>query len=151
MLYRDGSMKVYRPEELDAERLVADGAWQSWVFGPGLLDAGKARTSFLTWDYIRQSHPRSAIGYVEPGHYYLLAVDGREPGHSRGMLLSEMARLFEKLGCQTAYNLDGGSCSFMTMGKHVVNQPYSPRRGVSDGIFVIDPATTPTVNQGRTA
>ena len=64
VLFRDGTMRIYAPDELDPSRLVADGAWQSWIFGPSLLDAdGKAKTDFLTWDYIRESHPRTAIGY----------------------------------------------------------------------------------------
>ena len=68
------------------------GAWQSWIFGPGLLDEnGKAKTDFLTWDYIKESHPRTAIGYYGPGHYCLLVVDGRQPDYSRGMFLEEEA------------------------------------------------------------
>lgn len=40
-------MRIYAPDELDPSRLVADGAWQSWIFGPSLLDAdGKAKTVF---------------------------------------------------------------------------------------------------------
>ena len=90
----DGTMQIYSPEELDPQQLIDSGAYQSWVFGPSLLDEnGKAKTSFLTWDYIRESHPRTAIGYYEPGHYCLLVVDGRQP-NSRGMFLEEMAAVF---------------------------------------------------------
>ena len=113
----DGTMQIYAPDELDTQTLIDNGAYQSWIFGPSLLDEnGKAKTSFQTWDYIRESHPRTAIGYYEPGHYCLLVVDGRQAGYSRGMFLEEMAALFENLGCKAAYNLDGGHCSFMTMG-----------------------------------
>lgn len=140
VLFRDGTMKVYPPEGLDPEQLVADGAWQSWVFGPSLLDAGRAKETFLTWDYIRRSHPRTAIGYFEPGHYCFLVVDGREPGVSRGMFLSEMAALFEGLGCQAAYNLDGGHCSFAAFEGQVANSPYKPSHGISDGICVRSPS-----------
>lgn len=108
---------------------------QSGVNGPSLLDEnGKANTSFYTWDYIRQSHPRTAIGYYEPGHYCLLVVDGRQPS-SRGMFPDEMAAFFEKLGCKAAYNLDGGHCSFMTYKDQIVNHPYKPEHRVSDGIL----------------
>lgn len=109
----DGTMDIYTPDQMDIQKLIERGAYQSWVFGPSLLDEnGKAKDSFLTWDYIRQSHPRTAIGYYEPGHYCLLLVDGRQKA-SRGMFLDEMAQLFEELGCKAAYNLDGGHCSFM--------------------------------------
>lgn len=140
VLYRDGTMKIFTPQTFDPQQVIADGAWQTWVFGPGLLDEnGKTKTSFLTWDYIRQSHPRTAIGYYGPGHYCMLVVDGREPGYSRGMFLEEMSKLFESLGCQAAYNLDGGHCSFMTKDESVISKPYKPKKTITDGIFLCEP------------
>lgn len=134
----DGTMDIYPPKQVDLQQLIKKGAYQSWIFGPSLLDEnGKAKKTFYTWDYIRQSHPRTAIGYYEPGHYCLLLVDGRQPS-SRGMFPSEMAQLFEKLGCKAAYNLDGGHCSFMTYKDQVVNHPYKPEHQVSDGIFITE-------------
>ena len=103
-----------------------------------LLDAnGKANDKFWTWTYIRRSHPRTAIGYFEPGHYCLLLVDGRQQ-NSRGMFLDEMAKVFEDLGCKVAYNLDGGHCSFMEMNGKVVNDPYKPEHEIEDGIFITE-------------
>lgn len=134
----DGTMDIYDPGMLDRQQLIEQGAYQSWIFGPSLLDEnGKAKTSFQTWDYIRQSHPRTAIGYYEPGHYCLLLVDGRQDS-SRGMFLEEMSQLFEQLGCKAAYNLDGGHCSFMTFQGKVANHPYKPEHEVADGIFITE-------------
>ena len=131
----DGTMDIYRPYKADTQKLIERGAYQTWVFGPSLLDKdGKAKRSFVTWDYIRQSHPRTAIGYYEPGHYCLLLVDGRQDA-SRGMFLEEMAQLFESLGCKKAYNLDGGHCSFMDFQGKTANHPYRPEHEVQDGIF----------------
>lgn len=139
VLFRDGSIKICPPGKTDAQQLMKDGAWQSWIFGPSLLDEnGKAKTDFVTWDYIRESHPRTAIGYYEPGHYCFLTVDGRQPGYSRGMFLNEMAALLEQLGCTAAYNLDGGHCAFMTMKDQVMTHPYKPEHGVADGIFITE-------------
>jgi exopolysaccharide biosynthesis protein len=135
VLYRDGTMATYMPNELDPEKLVSDGAWQTWVFGPSLLDAGSARSEFYTWDYIRESHPRTAIGYFEPGHYCLLEVDGRSAA-SRGMFLDEMASLFESIGCQVAYNLDGGSCAAMMFQGRCANLRDRSGRQISDAIVV---------------
>lgn len=134
----DGTMDIYQPGQLDLQQLIDRGAYQSWIFGPSLLDeSGKAKDTFLTWDYIDQSHPRTAIGYYEPGHYCLLLVDGRQDS-SRGMFLDEMAKVFEDSGCKAAYNLDGGHCSFMTMKDQVVNHPYKPEHEVEDGIFITE-------------
>ena len=75
ILYRDGTMKIHEPGPMDGQKLIDEGAYQSWIFGPSLLDEnGKAKTSFAIRDYIQESHPRTAIGYYEPGHYCLLAV-----------------------------------------------------------------------------
>lgn len=134
----DGTMDIYSPDQIDIQQLREKGAYQSWIFGPSLLDEnGNAKKSFLTWDYIRQSHPRTAIGYYEPGHYCLLLADGRQKD-SRGMFLDEMAKVFEDLGCRLAYNLDGGHCSFMTFDGRTANHPYKPEHEISDGIFITE-------------
>jgi exopolysaccharide biosynthesis protein len=138
VLRKDGTMKIYPPGKISRKELTQTGAWQSWVFGPSLLDEnGKPKQNFITWPYIRESHPRTAIGYFEPGHYCLLVVDGRQSS-SRGMYLEEMASLFAKLGCRAAYNLDGGHCSFMTKDTAVVNHPYKSGHTIQDGIFITE-------------
>lgn len=138
VLNQDGTMDIYSPGQINLNQLTARGAYQSWIFGPSLLDEnGRAKQSFLTWDYIRQSHPRTAIGYYEPGHYCMLLVDGRQKT-SRGMFLDEMAKVFEDLGCKKAYNLDGGHCSFMVFQNSIANHPYKPEHTVEDGIFITE-------------
>lgn len=139
VLNRDGTMKIYAPDEITEQALIDGGTYQSWIFGPSLLDEnGKAKTHFLTWKYIRESHPRTAIGYYEPGHYCLLVVDGRLKNSSRGMFLDEMSQFFEDLGCKAAYNLDGGHCSFMIYDGQTMNRPYKPEQDISDGIFITE-------------
>lgn len=54
------------------------------------------------------------------------------------MFLDEMAAFFEQLGCRAAYNLDGGHCSFMTMGTQVANHPYKAEHKIQDGIFITE-------------
>ena len=128
-------MDIYRPYKADTQKLIKRGAYQTWVFGPSLLDKdGKAKKSFVTWDYIRQSHPRTAIGYYEPGHYCLLLVDGRQDA-SRGMFLEEMAQLFENLGCKKAYNLDGGNSATLAFHGQVYNDKPQAERAVTDIIY----------------
>lgn len=67
VLYKNGEMKTYSGSEFDTKKAIEDGAYQTWVFGPSLLDKdGKQTNTFSTWDYIKKSHPRTAIGYYEP-------------------------------------------------------------------------------------
>lgn len=136
ILYKNGEMKTYSPDQFDLQQIMRDGAYQSWTFGPKLLDSqGNAMTTFNTWDYIRKAHPRSAIGYYEPGHYCFVVVDGRQAGYSNGMTLPELAKVFEDLGCSAAYNLDGGHSTFMTMNGQVVNRPYKSSNKIADCLY----------------
>ena len=136
VLFRDGTMKAYSSEkEFNAQEVMAAGAWQAWCFGPSLLDANGE----LLESYERTKHdPRTVFGMIEPGHYVLITIDGRQPGYSEGTTYSETAKLCKALGCVAAYNLDGGKTSQMTFNGHVVNSPYEGGRKVSDLIYIAD-------------
>lgn len=140
VLYQDGTMATYSPDQFDPQAALEQGILQTWIFGPRLLDDnGKALTHFDTWDYIKKIHPRTALGYYEPGHYCFVVVDGRQTGYSRGMSLSELAQVFEDLGCTAAYNLDGGHTVFMTLEDQYVNHSYKPSKTISDCICICEP------------
>lgn len=136
VLYYDGTMKAFSAAEFDADLEMANGAYQAWNFGPVLVEDGTALTSFSS--RISSANPRTAIGYVEPGHYVFITVDGRQAGYSSGMTLKQLAETMEALGCQVAYNLDGGQTSTMTFGDEIANQPYKGGRLTSDIIFITD-------------
>ncbi|MBW8381332.1 MAG: phosphodiester glycosidase family protein [Youngiibacter sp.] len=136
VLYYDGTMKAFSSGEFDAENEMANGAYQAWNFGPVLIEGGAALTSFSS--RISSANPRTAIGYIEPGHYVFVTVDGRQAGYSSGMTLKQLAAAMEELGCQVAYNLDGGQTSTMTFGDEIANQPYKGGRLTSDIIFITD-------------
>ncbi len=135
VLYYNGTMETYSFSSFDVEKAIAGGAWQAWDFGPALLDdSGAAIREFDTG--ISGPNPRIAIGYYEPGHYVLLAVDGRQ-SHSKGMTLVEMATLFESLGCKRAYNLDGGHSAVMTWQGEIASSPSKAGgRDISDIVYL---------------
>ncbi len=136
-LYYDGTMETYRSSEFDPEKAVAGGVYQTWDFGPALLDKnGKAIKEFDSG--IAGKNPRCAIGYYEPGHYVLVVVDGRQEGYSMGMTLTELAQLFEDLGCVRAYNLDGGQSANMAYLGELHNIPTRGGRKISDIIYIAD-------------
>ena len=115
VLYKDGTMATYAPDEYVVEDELQKNVYQVWKFGPKLLDAdGVPMTTFNTSSPIKWENPRSAIGYYEPGHYCFVVVDGRQDGYSRGLKIEELAKLFADLGCKAAYNLDGGASAGMT-------------------------------------
>lgn len=115
VLYYDGTMETISPDEYDWNAIAAKAPYQIWEFGPGLLDDnGEMITKFSNDSYdhnvVDQRHPRSSIGYYEPGHYALVVVDGRSDD-SDGVRIAQMAQIYHELGCVQAYNFDGGdSC-----------------------------------------
>jgi exopolysaccharide biosynthesis protein len=139
VLYYDGTMETFSPGEFDIDRAVANGAWQAWTFGPMLLKGnGEQMTSFNTTSYLTKNHPRTAIGYYEPGHYCFVVIDGRDTGYSSGMTLTQMSGLFASLGCRAAYNLDGGKSAVMVYSDAVVNQPDGGGRELSDCVYIAE-------------
>ena len=90
-------------------------------------------------DRAKASNPRTAIGIIGEGHLVFVVSDGRT-SESEGLSLYELAEFMQRLGVQTAYNLDGGGSSTMVYEGQVVNQPTSggavKERAVTDIIYI---------------
>lgn len=128
VLYYDGVMEICPPEGYTVEEILAREPYQIWQFGPSLLDEdGSARESFNISSVLQELHPRTALGYYEPGHYCLVVVDGRQPGYSDGADIHTLAQIMSSLGCKLAYNLDGGASSRMVFAGKTVNRPSGDR------------------------
>lgn len=138
VLYDNGVLATYPYNGYNPQEVLDQGAVQIWNFGPSLLDEnGKAYSSFDVDSHIAGTHPRSVIGYYEPGHYCLVVVDGRAYDYAVGMNLHELAAIFEDLGCTAAYNLDGGGSAVMTFDDELYSVP-SESRYLSDLVIVVD-------------
>lgn len=93
-------------------------------------------------------HPRTAAGVSADGRTLILAtIDGRQPEHSVGLTLPELAQLMIAHGAFDAVNLDGGgstSLIFEAAGsERVTNKPSEGKfRAVANhlGIRLIEPA-----------
>jgi exopolysaccharide biosynthesis protein len=146
VMFVDGSMAVYDEETTSGEELLAAGAWNTWSFGPALLDDGQivagiddveVDTNFGNHS-IQGEQPRTGIGFVDDGHYVFVVVDGRSAGYSRGVTMTEFAEIFQGLGATVAYNLDGGGSSTMYFNGELVNDPLGKgdERGASDILYL---------------
>lgn len=140
-LYRDGSVETFSRDEFDVYAAFERGILHSFAFGPALVRNGAVQSGF-TAAHLTGKEPRSGFGYYEPGHYCFAAVDGRGMGGSAGMTAEEFAEFFGDIGCQQAFNLDGGKTSQMVFNGKVVNLPdgyngssYS-LRGMSDIYYI---------------
>lgn len=123
IIYYDGKMKTFKADELDIDKEIENGAYQAWSFGPALLDNGKSKDEFSkASDSILKLHPRTSIGYYEPGHYCFIIVDGRG-NNSAGIAMKDLSKIYENLGCNYAYNLDGGWSTALVYDNKIINIP----------------------------
>ena len=144
--YVDGSMKTYDETTTSAEELLAEGVWNTWSFGPALLENGEIVDGITTVEVdhnfgnhsIQGNQPRSGVGIIDNNHFVFIVVDGRSKGYSRGATLTELAQMFKDQGCTTAYNNDGGGSATLYFMGRVVNNPLgkNKERGTSDILFV---------------
>ncbi len=135
----NGDLQMCLNNTVDGNALVSQGVLQSWCFGPTLVRDGKAVTNFNTPGLSRSAkEPRTAIGQVDKLHYIILVVDQvRKPEETGGMSFSELAAEFERLGCQKAYNLDGGGSTTLYFNGQVINKPcVEGERKISDIIYL---------------
>ena len=78
--------------------------------------------------------PRTAFGLSEDGRYlYVLVVDGRQEGYSRGADMVDLALLLKAAGAADAINVDGGGSSTLVRydaasGGVVVDNRHEPSR-----------------------
>ena len=141
ILYWDGTIETYAGAAFERDKIMAKGAYQIWNFGPSLLNAeGHAKEDFPDYSDIGGKNPRSVLGYIAPGHYLFVCVDGRQDD-SEGIGLQSLAKLMEELGCVRAYNLDGGRTSAMYLNGANAADPYLSPRECSDCIVIVDSVT----------
>jgi exopolysaccharide biosynthesis protein len=144
--YRDGTVAVYDETTTSADELVAAGVWNTLSFGPAILEGGEVVDGIEDVEVdtnvgnhsIQGDQPRTAVGVVDADHLVFVVVDGRSPGYSEGVTLTELAGIMQGLGATTAYNLDGGGSSTMYFDGEVVNDPLGKgdERGVSDILYI---------------
>lgn len=146
--YNDGTMKVFDETKISSNDLLKSGVFNTFSFGPILVDDGKIVDNFehVTVDTnfgnrsIQKANPRTGVGMIEANHFVFIVVDGRSEKYSKGMTLLEFAEVFKDLGCTEAYNLDGGGSSTMVFMGRVVNNPLGEgkERKISDIIYLTE-------------
>lgn len=126
----DGSMKAAICDAYTAEEYLQMGARDVFSFGPVLLSDGIITDYVLDKKYYPYHEPRLAIGMIEPYHYMIVAVEGRDDG-SKGAKLDWLAQKMQELGCTEALNLDGGGTAAMMFMGEVLNRSDKKMRSVS--------------------
>ena len=84
-----------------------------------------------------ERHPRSAMGWNKK-HFFLVQVDGRQPGLSLGMTLAELGDYMARLGCEEVLNFDGGGSSTLWANGKVRNSPCDgSERSTANALLLI--------------
>lgn len=81
---------------LVANKLEQAQTWQTFEFGPVVVEDGKAATlpsSFYVNCHDGYYEPRTAIGQIGPLHYIVIVVDGRREGYSTGASIPQLQQL----------------------------------------------------------
>jgi len=110
--------------------------------GPRILAEGRyVGGEGFTSGFTGRRHPRTAVARLADGRILLVVVDGRQPYHSLGMTLPELATFLRALGATDAVNLDGGGSTTLVVRGTVVNLPSdeSGERPVSNALLVVRP------------
>lgn len=144
--YTDGHVEVYDETATTADALVADGVWNTLSFGPALVTDGEVVDGIEDVEVdtnvgnhsIQGDQPRTAVGVIDDNHLVFVVVDGRSPGYSAGVDMTELAQIMRSLGATTAYNIDGGGSSTMYFDGSLVNDPLGEgaERGTSDILYI---------------
>jgi hypothetical protein len=96
---------------------------------PLLIKNGKAIKNFFGVENLKSAwfigkNPRTAIGFnKERRKIFVVTVDGRQKGYSKGMTLPELANFLEREGAYKAVNLDGGGSTTMVIKGQIINSP----------------------------
>ncbi|WP_282945572.1 phosphodiester glycosidase family protein [Cellulomonas endometrii] len=144
--YADGTVEVHDETTTTADELVAAGVWNTLSFGPAIVEDGEVVDGIEDVEVdtnvgnhsIQGDQPRTAVGVIDDNHLVFVVVDGRSPGYSAGVDMTELAEIMQSLGATTAYNLDGGGSSTMYFDGELVNDPLGTgtERGTSDILYI---------------
>lgn len=121
---------------MTVEDLEEFGIRATWgTAGPILIQDGEDHE--LTYSGKNWSYPRTALGMVEPGEYYI--VTAGNGNYTEGLELYELQNIFRTLGCSYAVCLDEGGSSALVFDGVLLNNPAAgEQRPVVDFLYVTD-------------
>ena len=108
----------------------------SFMFGPALVKDGEVLPLYKDYGYdLTQRNPRTAFGQLGPLSYVMVVCDGRGNSGSEGATFDELAAFMKELGCQQAYNFDGGNSSIMVYPLPTVTKTSKKYLDYKENIF----------------
>lgn len=111
----------------------------AFTFGPALVKDGELLALDKNYGYHPHGdEPRMAIGQLGPLSYVMVLAEGRM-GASEGVTHKELADFMYELGCEQAFNLDGGNSTVMIFNGqyYQTGRSSSNERPQSDYIYFV--------------
>ena len=106
----------------------------AFTFGPALVRDGESLKMNKDYGYNPNGRePRAAIGQLDHLSYVMVIAEGR--GESKGVTHQELADFMFLLGCQNAFNLDGGGSATLIYHGDYYNTLGGSPRSMSDMIY----------------
>lgn len=115
---KDNILMLYKGTANDA---IEQGIEDAVDFGPFLIVNGKRSIAKGNGGYGISS--RTAIGQRQDGIVLFVVIDGRQPGYSLGIDMSELTDIFVRYRAYNAVNLDGGASSSLVENKKLISKP----------------------------
>ena len=100
---------------------IEQGIEDAVDFGPFLIVNGKRSIAKGNGGYGISS--RTAIGQRQDGIVLFVVIDGRQPGYSLGISMSELTDIFARYRAYNAVNLDGGASSSLVENGKIISKP----------------------------
>lgn len=115
---KDNILMLYKGS---AEGAIQAGIENAVEFGPFLIVNGKRSIAKGNGGYGISS--RTAIGQRKDGIVLFVVIDGRQPGYSLGVSMSELTDIFVRYRAYNAVNLDGGASSSLVENGNLISKP----------------------------
>ena len=103
-----------------AEEAIQAGVEDAVEFGPFLIVNGEAAEIKGNggWGIA----PRTVLAQRKDGIVLFVVIDGRQPGYSLGISMTELTKLLQRYKAHNAVNLDGGASSSLAIGNETITK-----------------------------
>ena len=103
------------------EKAIADGMMDAVEFGPFLVVNGKFAEIKGNggWGIA----PRTILAQRKDGIVLFIIIDGRQPGYSLGVDMTETIKILKRYNAHNAVNMDGGASSSLVINGETYSKP----------------------------
>ena len=133
----DGDFHILTGSTEESFRPYAGRIAHAFCFGPGLVIDGKQITEFPS-KMMTPQNKTQRIAFCQMDHlsYLVIATEGPEQRNSEGLTMREFSDLIMQFKPQNAYNLDGGSSTWLVLNHQKLNA-RTKKRTIADIIYFV--------------